>query len=386
MTTAYPTVPLRAVLTLDRDPVTVDAAQTYDTVGLLSYGKGLFRRPPVPGTQTSYKEFFRLRRDQVVFSRLFAWEGAVAVVTGEFDGYFVSPEFPTFSVDTGAADPEYLGYIARWPRFHEHLAEATRGLGLRRQRVHPEEFLAIEVPLPSVDEQRRVAARVRLLLERQAGLLERIESVSGDAYLRVVPELIAHPIRQAADTETPVRELAEVVNDVVHPGQDPAPATSFVGLQHIESHTGRRTGSSALGEEKGRKFRFAPGDVLYGYLRPYLNKVWTADQHGLCSVDQYVLRPREGVDGELLAHVLRSKVVLDNVRELTHSLQLPRLRSGLLGNIAVPWPTSGSDTLRLSLDALVRNAATLAAVRSRQRATTAALATSMLNVAFAGQL
>jgi hypothetical protein len=39
-------------------------------------------------------------------------------------------------------------------------------------------------------------------------------------------------------------------------------------------------------------------------LRPYLNKIWVADRHGLCSVDQYVLRPRPDVDADLLAYLL----------------------------------------------------------------------------------
>ena len=37
--------------------------------------------------------------DQFVYSKLFAWEGALAVVDSEFDGLFVSQEFPTFTID-----------------------------------------------------------------------------------------------------------------------------------------------------------------------------------------------------------------------------------------------------------------------------------------------
>ena len=124
-----------------------------------------------------------------------------------------------------------------------------------------------------------------------------------------------------------IGEAADFVSDTVHPDEDPSPAMSFVGLQHIESHTGRCLGSDALGPMKGRKFRFRPGDVLYGYLRPYLSKVWLAEVGRCC--DQYVLRPRPGIDGALLAYCLRGRQVLEQAIDLTHSLQLPRLRSGL---------------------------------------------------------
>ena len=61
----------------------------------------------------------------------------------------------------------------------------------------------------------------------------------------------------------------------------------------------------------GRKPRFYRGDILYGYLRPYLNKVWIAEFDGLCSVDQYVYRVDASVaDTEFIAWFMRSPVYL----------------------------------------------------------------------------
>src|SRR5262245_2524715 len=77
--------------------------------------------------------------------------------------------------------------------------------------------------------------------------------------------------------------------EVIHPSDQPTCRATFVGLEHIEPHTGRRVGSAALdlSHLTGRKPRFCRGDIVYGYLRPYLNKVWVAEFDGLCSVDQY---------------------------------------------------------------------------------------------------
>jgi len=179
----------------------------------------------------------------------------------------------------------------------------------------------------------------------------------------------------------------EFVNDLVRPGEPTEPAEAFVGLQHIESHTGRRIGSIPLGGEKGRKFRFQPGDVVYGYLRPYLNKVWVADMHGLCSVDQYVLRPTNGVHASYLAHALRSRATLDQAIDLTHRLQLPRLRSGLLANLKIPMVASErvcpvTEDLDHALETIVE----ARALRLRQETVLKALRESVLNRAFAGHL
>lgn len=136
---------------------------------------------------------------------------------------------------------------------------------------------------------------------------------------------------------------------------------------------------------KGRKFRFAPGDVIYGYLRPYLNKVWVADCHGLCSVDQYVLRPRRDMLPTMLAYALRGRTVLDLANERTHSLQLPRLRSGLLLEVPVPVMDSrqAEDTVA-RLDRVRQLTVEAVALRGHQDMLQSAILPSALSEVFGG--
>ena len=74
----WPDIELREVLSLDLDSVRIDASETYDMVGVYSFGRGLFRREPQNGASTSYKFFYRLKPDHAVMSQLFGWEGALA--------------------------------------------------------------------------------------------------------------------------------------------------------------------------------------------------------------------------------------------------------------------------------------------------------------------
>jgi hypothetical protein len=145
---------------VDRDEVVVDASGTYSMVGVRSFGRGLFRRPVISGAGSSYSKFYRLRTGQVVFSRLFGWEGAVAVVPAEFDGLLVSPEFPTLTIDQSVAFPPYLSHFVRWAEFHNQLLGVTRGLGQRRKRVNVEDFLGLEMSLPALENQRHIAAEL----------------------------------------------------------------------------------------------------------------------------------------------------------------------------------------------------------------------------------
>jgi type I restriction enzyme S subunit len=139
-----------------KDEVTLRDDVTYQTVGVLSYGKGLFERPPVTGAQTSYKSYFRIRTDQFVYSKLFAWEGAVAVVPPSLDGRFVSQEFPTFDIDAQSALPQYLTLLCGWEPLWARLRQGEAGMGGRRKRVHPTHVESVRVPLPTIQDQRRI--------------------------------------------------------------------------------------------------------------------------------------------------------------------------------------------------------------------------------------
>ena len=57
----------------------------------------------------------------------------------------------------------------------------------------------------------------------------------------------------------------------------------YIGLEHIEAETMRLIGTAPANELKSNASRFGPNDVLYGRLRPYLNKVFRPDFEGICS-------------------------------------------------------------------------------------------------------
>lgn len=148
-------VRLGEVLALDVEPVIVSPSTEYRLAGVYSFGRGLFRRDSLLGARTSYKQLHRLRKDQLVLSKLKAWEGAVAVVGEAFDGFVLSPEFPTFSI-TGDLEPAYLSLLCGEAGFWELLRLESRGVGGRRERVHPRRLLDVPVQLPPLAEQRRI--------------------------------------------------------------------------------------------------------------------------------------------------------------------------------------------------------------------------------------
>ncbi len=81
------------------EPHVVDAEMRYPNLGIFSYAHGLFGKPPIDGSATSAGTLFRVRSGQFIYSKLFAFEGAYGVVTEDYNGRYVSNEYPTFTAD-----------------------------------------------------------------------------------------------------------------------------------------------------------------------------------------------------------------------------------------------------------------------------------------------
>jgi type I restriction enzyme S subunit len=84
--------------------------------------------------------------------------------------------------------------------------------------------------------------------------------------------------------------------------------------------------------------QFEAGDVLFGKLRPYLNKVHLADVDGVCSPEFFVLRPSEGVRGEYLAAILRSQLTVMQTKHMAGGNTHPRLTPADVHAMYVPVP------------------------------------------------
>ena len=129
--------------------------------------------------------------------------------------------------------------------------------------------------------------------------------------------------------------------EMIHPGDRQSGTAEFVGLEHVESHTGRRLGSLTLdwANLKGRKPTFRRGQIVYGYLRPYLNKVWIAEFDGCSSVDQFAYDVRSDLaDTSFVAWFMRSPTYRRRSAIETTTGQLPRIGTEEVAAVEIGLP------------------------------------------------
>ncbi|MBP5074832.1 restriction endonuclease subunit S [Pseudomonas chlororaphis] len=123
--------------------------------------------------------------------------------------------------------------------------------------------------------------------------------------------------------------LGQVVNYADNETVDPTdmpPEAWLLELEDIQRDTGKVLEWKTVGERlpKSAKNRFRAGDVLYGKLRPYLNKVVKAEKNGFCSNEIIAISPGL-LDQSYLFFSIRSPNFIDYVSNVSHGMRMPRL-------------------------------------------------------------
>lgn len=132
-------------------------------------------------------------------------------------------------------------------------------------------------------------------------------------------------------------ELFDSVSECINP-LDKKGETFYIGLENIESETGRIIGEIDCNFKniKSSKKIFKKRDVLYGRLRPNLNKVAFLNIDGVCSTDIIVLRAKnEDILPELYCFIIRSKHFKNMIMTGINGCQLPRVDIKYLLNLPI---------------------------------------------------
>ena len=98
-------------------------------------------------------------------------------------------------------------------------------------------------------------------------------------------------------------EVTENPRRPVHP-EEIEPATPYIGLEHMPRRSIALWDWGTVGGLESGKFRFNNGEILFGKLRPYFQKVGLAPLEGVCSTDILVIKPKHpDWLGLVLSHV-----------------------------------------------------------------------------------
>jgi hypothetical protein len=164
MNSFAPRVKFAEFLRPNSRPHTLAADQDADLVGMRWYGYGPFHREHKPALRITKKTHFQIRAGDIIYNKLFAWRGSFGVVDSALDGMFVSDKFPTYELDRRRVDERYLAWFFRHPDIWEQARRMSTGsAALSKLTLNPPKFLELEIPLPRMEDQLGIVAKIDLI-------------------------------------------------------------------------------------------------------------------------------------------------------------------------------------------------------------------------------
>ncbi len=318
----------------------------------------------------SYSSKHLLRPNDILFARTGGTVGKTYFYDGRigeavFAGYCIR-----FRFDESKVIPKFVYWYTKTEAYQKWVNGIQRPAG--QPNINKEEYKSFEIVLPSIDIQQKLVDFMDSANVSRQSKLDQSETLLSSMNEYIFDRLnllhigfkerlccairlsnivedqtfsaeYYHPERMAAlhllksNTEIATHKISDIVT--FHRSLVSAKnSINYLGLAGVESQTGELSGVQE--EATGQAFTYEKDDILYGRLRPYLNKVLLAEEDGICSTEFHVMRVIDGttVLPEYVAAILRSDLILSQTKHMMTGNTHPRISNDDIQNLYIPVP------------------------------------------------
>lgn len=244
----------------------------------------------------------------------------------------------------------------------------NKGQGGAQPNISQEIIKPYVFPLPPLAEQQRIVERIESLFAKLDEAKENLQNVLDGFETRKAAilhkaftgELTAnwrkqHGVSMDSWEEKKLGKIVKNIKDKYEPTLNNKKCIKYIGLEHIEKNNGI-IGFGSSDDVKSLKTIFELGDILYGKLRPYLNKHDIAKFSGICSTDILVYRAEDFNTAKFINYFMNTEKFIFYTVSNSKGINLPRISekevSGILVN--VPTLSEQSEIVRIIDDLLAK--------------------------------
>ena len=297
-------------------------------------------------TDTVNKLYKKTEKGDFIYSSNNLETGSIGL--NKYGKACISPVYSIFE-PTGIADSDFLGRRLVRKDFINAMVKWRQGVIYGQWRIHESDFLKIEIPVPSVEEQRKIGAYLDQL-DNLITLHQRQPFSHSTPDISLSVQLI-HPFYTSSWEQRKFEEIA--VRSSVICSDDTLPRVEY---EDIVSGTGRINKDIYAKQSIKSGIAFHQGDVLYGKLRPYLQNWLLPTFDGLAVGDFWVLQP-QNADSSFLYRLIQSRQ-FDEVANQSTGTKMPRADWKLVSKTVFSIPSNISEqaaigTYFTALDSLI---------------------------------
>jgi restriction endonuclease S subunit len=379
-TQKYPFVRIGDFLKRNKEQVFIQDDELYKRPTIRTNGQGINLRDEVEGKYIGTKNQFRIHKGQFLLSKIDARNGAFGVIPTELDKGVITGNFWTFDVNYTLINPHYLALLTGTKEFQKLCQNASVGT-TNRNYLQEEYFLNFEIPLPTLQEQATLVAnyldKIKKAeeLQKQANEIEReIEkylfeelgitleqnNIKNNSFKIVDFEYISRwdtlfLLGKIPTLKSKYKLLSfgEVIKNFnmdnnlksirIDSSQFPDEEFKYLGMEHIEKETGKLLDMPTVKgyEIKSQTLRVPINFIIYGKLRPYLNKYWinqTDFDNIICSSEFFVFDIDDNINKHFFINVLSSKIIQSQISDKTSGARMPRINSDIFFDLKFPLP------------------------------------------------
>lgn len=235
--------------------------------------------------------------------------------------------------------PAYAAYFFETPAFLRQIQKITKK-SVNQASFTVTALKELEIPLPELDEQRRIASildKVTDLIAKRRTQLEKLDLLVKSRFVEMFGDFNIN------SKNWPVFSFNEIaiIDSRMTTDYDKYGDYPHIGIDSIEKDTGVLKGYRTIAEDKviSGKYIFTPEHIIYSKIRPNLNKVALPDFDGLCSADAYPILPiSEKCNRIFLAYNMRSQFFLNYILQFCNRTNLPKVNRKEVMGFKTPLP------------------------------------------------
>jgi len=263
---------------------------------------------------------------------------------------FGSTEYLVFRPKNDTIDSRYLYYLLQTEYLRKSMINSMTG-STGRQRVNNDVFKTLEIDLPPIVDQRKVAkclASFDDLIENNQKQIKLLEEAAQRLYKEWFVGLrfpghentpIIDGIPQGWEAST-VGGICDLKKDTVLASKI-ADDTPYIGLEHMPRVDFCLSNWGTAEDATSNKFRYAENDIIFGKIRPYFHKVGFALNSGVVSTDSFVMVAKQGLWGLLLMTVFDKAFVEYTYQTCKEGAKMPRADWNQMEKYPVLIPDEG---------------------------------------------